>query len=193
MTENYLPHERTVKTYARIPGYLRRGFDTAVEFTKGNAYDGGYKGLLLLFGREERMRGILDKLDGRLTRHFSASNPVLFSEKVLELYSEMGDRDGGIAFDLDGNLLGTEVFVEKVCDRGLEDTMADVMRRKGNGHESSTRHSAGCYASKRGVPSVVVSEERGTVITFRRGGILHELFYDPLSDHEMTGIKDKED
>ena len=192
MAENYLPHGRMIKTYTRIPDYLRRGFDTAVEFTKGNACDGGYKGLLLLFGREAKLKRALNKLNGSLTHKYEKYNPILFSEILLDLYHEMGDRDGGIAFDLDGNLLGTEVLVERVCDRGLKETMAEVMRRKGNGHESAERHRAGCYASKRGVPSVVVSEEMGTVITFRGGGILQELFYDPLSDHEMTGIKNKE-
>jgi hypothetical protein len=175
---------------SELPGYIQRGIETSVRFIRGNCAEGrGYKGLLLLFGQEERLRRTVNRLDGGLTKRYREYNPVLFSEAVQKLYMEMAERDGGIAFDLEGNLLGTEVSVERVSDRGLKRIMDELMRIKGNGKEASERHRAGAYASKHGASTVIVSEERGTVIPILEGGILCP-YYDPLSDPELVKEED---
>lgn len=169
------------QTGLAVPPCLRRGYESAVEFTNETAMSSGHKGLLLLFGRENKISRVLSsRLNGRLTQKYSGHNPVLYSEILQGLYGEMGELDGGIAFDPDGNLIGTEVYVQRVAEDGFEDVMGEVMRRKGrNSDGASTRHLAAAFASRRGVPAIAVSEEVGTVMAFMGGGLVEELYFDP--------------
>ncbi len=175
-----------------IPRCLRRGYDTAVEFTTEMGRNGGHRGLLLLFGTEKKISRVLSsRLNGPLTQKYSRHNPVLYSEILQGLYREMGGLDGGIAFGPDGNLIGTEVYVQRVAEDGFEEVMGEVMRRKGrNGDGASTRHLAAAFASRRGVPAVAVSEEAGTVMSFMGGGLVEELYFDPrISGYDMEGLE----
>lgn len=174
-----------------IPPCLQRGYDTAVEFTNEMAMNGGHRGLLLLFGREKKISRVLSsRLNGTLTQKYSRHNPVLYSEILQELYGEMGELDGGIAFDPKGNLIGTEVYVQRVAEDGFEGVMGEVMRRKGrNSDGASTRHLAAAFASGRGVPAIAVSGEVGTVMAFMGGGLVDGLYFDPrISGYDGMGV-----
>lgn len=169
----------TLQEGGQLPPYLERGFESALEFTEAM---GGNKGLLLLFGPKDRVIGVIGStLNGELTEEYSQFNPLLYNNpKVLELYMRMlPPKDGGIAFDIEGNVIGTEITVDKVSDEGLEHTMADVRRRKRNDSIVNMRCLAAAFASLHGVPAIAVSEEVGTVMAFYEGRLLDELFYDP--------------
>jgi hypothetical protein len=181
----HLPEGEPViaQTDLLIPDYLIHGYRSAVDFTREMCAKGSYKGLLLLFGSNDKYRRVLsNRLNGRLTQEYQEHNPVLYSDRLPDLYREMEDRDGGIAFDLDGDLIGTEVFVQKVSEtRTFRYVMGMVMEKKGRNRDgASTRHLAAAFASRHGVPAVAVSSEVGTVMTFKGGMLVDELFFDPL-------------
>lgn len=175
---------------ARYMSALQEAFNSAKEFSlnggRDYAMENGrdYAGLLVLVGPRLKVASVVDELNGELLEKYGPVKGLLFRDEVQKLYREMAPRDGGLAFDLEGSLLGTEVNVERVSSKSpvFKETMGEVRRRRGSNGRTSTRHMAGISASIRGVPSVVASEERGTVMAFYKGRLLDELYFDPLEE-----------
>ena len=148
-------HKQYIDVSKNAYSCLERGFGTAREFTKKNLMNGDSKGLLVLLGTQDNLLGLVDYLDGKLMDYFGNIDGLLFDERVSELYNEMGYRDGAIAFDFKGKLLGTEIQIENIKNRGCEDRIKNnILCVKGvtpelNHHTNiGSRHSAGLFASR---------------------------------------------
>ncbi len=166
---------------------LKRAYEVAKEFVIGNSLREKDKrgGLLILVGPEKDIKKTVTNLDGEILKKYPKNN-LLFSKHAINLFREMGEikydgseNDGAIAFDSNGNLLGTEVFVNNVDEEALgKGLMMEIKRiRRKNG--AMTRHYAGAFASLKNVSSVILSGESGSIITLIDGKIVEEFCYIP--------------
>ena len=166
---------------------LKRAYEVAKEFATEYSLREKDKrgGLLILVGTEKDMKKTVANFDGEILKKYPKNN-LLFSKHALILFREMGEikydgseNDGAIAFDCNGNLLGTEVFVNNVHEEALgKDLMTEIKRiRRKNG--AMTRHYAGAFASLKNVSSVILSGESGSIITLIDGKIVEEFCYIP--------------
>ncbi len=171
--------------------YLWRGFETAKRFAENHQ-----GGLLLLFGDEKDIRKVTSTMDGELAKQFISQygNPLLYNDKVLELYEEMTRHDGAVAFDRDGNLIDTDLMIQRVDKEEIP--LTTLLKIKLHKNSEGTRHISAAYASTRGLDSIVVSEEVGTVLTFSGGYVIEDLQYIPEGpganiQETIAGIKKK--
>jgi DNA integrity scanning protein DisA with diadenylate cyclase activity len=160
------------------PKYLLRAVITASAFVKAKEKQNKHVGLLILLGPQKKLKKICSEFEGDLKDIILSKyeNPILYSNKIFEVYEEMGKRDGALFFDTAGNLLASEIYIEGMKTSRLTDIINDIKNIKGS---IGARHLAGAYASLNGLDAVIVSEEKGTVITIRNGKICKELCYDP--------------
>jgi hypothetical protein len=168
------------------PDYLLRGYETAKEFVQKKLESKGLesKGLLLLFGDEEKIRSITSTMDGQLAKKFHKTS-ILYTDSIFQLYEEMAKQDGAIAFDKKGNLIDTGVYIENVTTKNIPKLTLEKIKnyKKSEG----TRHISAAYVSLYDIDSIAVSDEIGTVMTFSNGYIIDDLVYIP--NKEIIEIK----
>lgn len=166
------------KKKEEYPKYLLRAFITVSAFSRANYKAGRRRGLLILLGPQRNLKKISSKFEGNLKDFFveKYGNPILYSPGIFELYELMGKRDGALFFDTTGNLLASEIYVEGIKTSKILSCIKEIKEIKGS---IGARHIAGAYASLYGLESVMLSEEKGTVITMRAGKIYRGLCYDP--------------
>jgi len=135
-------------------------------------------GLLVLGSEQSTLDAHTLQMDGTVLKDKYNIPGLLFTERVLELYQDMSAKDGAIAFDKEGNLLGAELYVipgTPALDPKEIDTVVRIKRSLG------TRHYTALCASTVFRYAICLSAQAGTVIPFKNGKVLTELIYTPSS------------
>ncbi|MBI4016562.1 MAG: hypothetical protein HY363_02605 [Candidatus Aenigmarchaeota archaeon] len=130
----------------------------------------GYTGILVV-GTESISSHMIKMNGDEMLQKYSMPS-ILYSNQVHELYKEMSGRDGAIAFNEKGNLLGAELFIQGVRLQS-EIELEDILKFKGS---VGARHITGLYASTIFKYAVCLGQN-GKVIPFINGKIVKSLVY----------------
>ncbi len=134
----------------------------------------GYTGILAV-GTESISSHLLRMNSDEVLKKYSSPS-ILYSNQVHELYKEMSGRDGAIAFDEKGNLLGAELFIQGV-HLEKESDLEQIICIKGS---AGARHITALYAS-RFLRYAICLGQSGIVVPFINEKIVSSLVYKPPS------------
>lgn len=151
-------HERKIKT--NYGEFLEEAFFRAVDYVKDHD-----EGLLMLIGDEKHISKLTTPLNGDLidTHYLQLGRqaPNLYSEEVDGLLNLIAEYDGAVAFDPDGEAIGTKLFINGVTTKGGYEKI------DGEG----LRPWAASFISQYGVGAIVATKY-GNVYGFENGELV---------------------